>query len=71
MTDLRIADAPELTASEINDSLKVPTGGYGNYSITMITISPMRTRCIIFLFITRIDVFYSFFKTTVRAFRFF
>jgi len=38
MTDLRIADAPELTAAEINDSLKVPTGGYGNYSITMITI---------------------------------
>lgn len=38
MTDLRIADAPELTAAEVNDSLKVPTGGYGNYSITMITI---------------------------------
>lgn len=38
MTDLRIADAPELTAAEVNDTLKVPTGGYGNYSVTMITI---------------------------------
>ena len=38
MTDLRITDAPELTVAEVNDSLKIPTGGYGNYSITMITI---------------------------------
>lgn len=38
MTDLRIADAPELTAAEVNDTLKLPTGGYGNYSITMVTI---------------------------------
>ena len=38
MTDLRISDAPELTAAEVQDSLKIPTGGFGNYSITMITI---------------------------------
>lgn len=38
MTDLRIADAPELSSGQVQDGLKIPTGGYGNYSITMITI---------------------------------
>lgn len=39
MADLRIADAPELSTSAVEDGLKVPTGGFGNYSITMLTIA--------------------------------
>lgn len=36
--DLRIADAPEITTSNIQDGLKIPTGGFGNYSITLLAI---------------------------------
>lgn len=35
MTDLRIADAPELATTSIDSGLKIPTGGFGNYSITV------------------------------------
>ena len=35
MTDLRIIDAPLLTQAQINDSVKLPTGGDGNYSIQL------------------------------------
>lgn len=38
MADLRIADAPELSAAEVEDGLKVPTGGFGNYAVTFLTI---------------------------------
>jgi hypothetical protein len=38
MADLRIVDAPELSSSQIQDALKVPTGGYGNYAVTFLTI---------------------------------
>lgn len=38
MADLRIADAPTMQASEIQDGLRIPTGGYGNYAVTLLTI---------------------------------
>lgn len=36
--NLRIMDAPAIQADQIQDNLMLPTGGQGNYSITMITI---------------------------------
>lgn len=38
MADLRIADAPEIVASDVQDGLKIPTGGFGNYTISTQTI---------------------------------
>ena len=35
MADLRISDAPLLPQDQINDFVKVPTGGEGNYSIQL------------------------------------
>ena len=39
MSDLRIVDAPELTESEVQEGLKLPTGGFGNKAINMRTLS--------------------------------
>ncbi|QEP53230.1 putative tail fiber protein [Acinetobacter phage BS46] len=38
MTDLRIADAPELALETITGNEKIPTGGYGNNSVTISNI---------------------------------
>lgn len=39
MSDLRIADAPELEESEVQGGLKIPTGGFGNKAINMNTVA--------------------------------
>lgn len=44
MADLRIVDAPEILLQDVEDGLKLPTGGFGNYSITMSTISDWLVR---------------------------
>lgn len=38
MTDLRIADAPEIALENITGNEKVPTGGYGNSAVTITNI---------------------------------
>lgn len=38
MTDLRIADAPEIALEYITGNEKVPTGGYGNSAVTITNI---------------------------------
>ena len=35
MSDLRISDAPLLQQDQINDFVKLPTGGGGNYSLQL------------------------------------
>lgn len=35
MSDLRISDAPLLPQDQINDFVKLPTGGNGNYSLQL------------------------------------
>ena len=35
MADLRISDAPLLPQDQINDFVKFPTGGEGNYSLQL------------------------------------
>ncbi|MBQ0112894.1 MAG: hypothetical protein KBT03_07180 [Bacteroidales bacterium] len=44
MADLRIVDAPEILLQDVEDGLKLPTGGFGNYAITMSTISDWLVR---------------------------
>lgn len=38
MTDLSIADAPEIPKEQLQDGTKIPTGGFGNYAVSVQTI---------------------------------
>lgn len=38
MADLKISDAPEIPKEQLQDGTKIPTGGFGNYSVSVQTI---------------------------------
>lgn len=39
MSDLKIIDAPEIAYEDVQGGLRMPTGGFGNYTISLTTIS--------------------------------